>query len=115
MMKIPQNLFMEWLQDVYKMDLGELIDALDEMYEARVYGGGGYYVDQMMMATDVCRGGCRDELLEPRYECNGLSIYRSRGVGVSTQYAQSFILGYTLDLVTFLQCTSGASGIFDEC
>ena len=30
------------LQDVYKMDLGEFIDALDEMYEARVYGGGNY-------------------------------------------------------------------------
>ena len=44
-MKIPQTLFMEWLQDVYKMDLGEFIDAPDEMYEARVYGGGGNYVD----------------------------------------------------------------------
>ena len=42
MTKIPQTLFMEWLQDVYKMDLGEFIDALDEMYEARVYGGDGY-------------------------------------------------------------------------
>ena len=41
-MKIPQTLFMEWLRDMYKMDLDEFIDALDEMYEARVYGGGGY-------------------------------------------------------------------------
>ena len=39
-MKIPQTLFMEWLQDVYKMDLGEFIDALNKMYEAKVYGGG---------------------------------------------------------------------------
>ena len=35
---------MEWLQDVHKMDLDEFITILDEMYEARVYGG-GYYVD----------------------------------------------------------------------
>ena len=40
MMKIPQTLFMEWLQDMYKMDLGEFIDVLNKMYEARVYGGG---------------------------------------------------------------------------
>ena len=39
-MKIPQTLFMEWLQDVYKMDLDEFIDALEGMYEARVYDGG---------------------------------------------------------------------------
>ena len=45
MMKIPQTLFMEWLQDMYKMDLDEFIDALDKIYEARVYGGGGNYVD----------------------------------------------------------------------
>ena len=44
-MKIPQTLFMEWLQDVYKMNLCEFIDTLDEMYEARVYSGGGDYVD----------------------------------------------------------------------
>ena len=44
MMKIPQTLLMEWLQDVHKMDLNEFIDALGEMYEARVYGGGGNYV-----------------------------------------------------------------------
>ena len=44
-MNIPQTLFMEWLQDVYKMDLDEFIDALDEMYEATIYGGGGKYVD----------------------------------------------------------------------
>ena len=43
-MKIPQTLFMEWLQDVYKMDLDEFITILGEMYEAGVYGG-GYYVD----------------------------------------------------------------------
>ena len=30
---------------MYKMDLDEFIDALDEKYEARVYGGGGNYVD----------------------------------------------------------------------
>ena len=41
-MKIPQTSFMEWLQDVYKMDLDEFIDVLGEMYEARVYGGDGY-------------------------------------------------------------------------
>ena len=45
MMKIPQTLFMEWLQDVYKMDLDEFIDALGDMYEARVYGGGGNYMN----------------------------------------------------------------------
>ena len=39
MVKIPQTLFMEWLQDVFKMDLDEFITILGEMYEARVYGG----------------------------------------------------------------------------
>ena len=43
-MKIPQTLFMEWLQDVHKMDLDEFITILGKIYEARVYGG-GYYVD----------------------------------------------------------------------
>ena len=43
-MEIPQTLFMEWLQDVHKMDLDEFITIHDEMYEARVYGD-GYYVD----------------------------------------------------------------------
>ena len=43
-MEIPQTLFMEWLQDVPKMDLDEFITILGEIYEARVYGG-GYYVD----------------------------------------------------------------------
>ena len=43
-MKIPQALFMEWLQDVHKMDLDKFIRLLGEMYEARVYDG-GYYVD----------------------------------------------------------------------
>ena len=42
MVKIPQTLFMEWLQDVHKMDLDEFITILGEMYEARVYGGGDY-------------------------------------------------------------------------
>ena len=42
MVKIPQTLFMEWLQDVYKMDLDEFITILGEMYKARVYGGGNY-------------------------------------------------------------------------
>ena len=42
MVKIPQTLFMEWLQDVYKMDLDEFITLLGEMYEARVYGRGNY-------------------------------------------------------------------------
>ena len=42
MVKIPQTLFMEWLQDVYKMDLDEFITILSEMYEARVYGGRDY-------------------------------------------------------------------------
>ena len=41
--EIPQTLFMEWLQDVHKMDLVEFIRLLGEMYEARVYAG-GYYV-----------------------------------------------------------------------
>ena len=43
-MEIPQTLFMQWLQDVHKMDLDEFIVVLGGMYEARVYGG-GYYVD----------------------------------------------------------------------
>ena len=42
MAKIPQPLFMEWLQDVYKMDLDEFITILGEMYESRVYGSGNY-------------------------------------------------------------------------
>ena len=35
MMKIPQTLFMEWLHDMYKMDLDEFITILVEMHEAR--------------------------------------------------------------------------------
>ena len=37
MVEIPQTLFMEWLQDMYKMDLDEFI-TVGKMYEARVYG-----------------------------------------------------------------------------
>ena len=44
-MNIPQTLLMEWLQDVYRMDLDEFIEVLGEMYEARVYDGGGDYID----------------------------------------------------------------------
>ena len=43
-MKISYTLFMEWLQDIHKMDLDEFITLLGEMYEDGVYGG-GYYVD----------------------------------------------------------------------
>ena len=67
------------------------------------------------MTMSVCRDGCREELSEPRYGCNASSIYGSRGVGVSMRYALASSWVARIDLVAFLQCTSGASGIFDEC